>query len=341
MLAGAEKLGLQVRRIALADSKLDQWMCTQPGVWRLRRSVTFIRLLALMWRHRHETLMFDVWLAPLLWPGVALLCGPYFVMVHHLCAELRSNALSRWWLGFCEARLLAGASRILTVSQSSKRQVEAHTAGLIPVGIVNPGFEPVDQVSSGGGEVLRLLFVGHLTRAKGIVDLLRAVAELPQDIPWRLDIVGRDNVEPETTAIVQRIRSQAHLADRVQLHGRLDDAELHALYASSDIFVLPSHWEGYGIVLLEAMSQGMAVVSCNAGAIPEVVHDGKTGLLVPVGDARALHTAIVKLMQDEPFRRKLADNGLAFARAHHDWNGVENQCMVFWRDSFESLGVYL
>jgi len=74
------------------------------------------------------------------------------------------------------------------------------------------------------------------------------------------------------------------------------------------------------------------VVSTTAGAIPEVVADGETGLLVAPGDAVALRESILKLMRDNKLHDRLAENGLAFARRHPDWNDMEASCVAWWRE---------
>lgn len=337
LIAAAERAGIHVVRLGLSDNPLHRWLNETRGLWRLCRPFAFLWSQWMMFRYGRETLLFDAWLAPLLWPGIVMLRRRYLVIVHHLCADMQVGWRKRW-LSFAEARLLRYAKRVLTVSQSSKRQVESKTQGLIPVNVINTAFQPVEGISRGGGEVLRILYVGHITRAKGVLDLAMAAAGLPRDGSWRLDMVGRDNVEPDTTAKIRHICHEAGIGERVTMYGRLADDELLALYLSSDIFVLPSHWEGYGIVLLEAMSHRLAVVSTTAGAIPEVVADGETGLLVAPGDVAALAKAIVRLIQDKRLRNRLAANGQSFAQRHPNWEGMEETCMAWWRDVRADLG---
>lgn len=330
LIRAAERAGIEVVCLPLSANPVYRWLNDTPLLWRLCRFAGWLWAHIQMLRQRRELLLFDVWMAPMLWPGGAWLSPRYLVMVHHLVGGLHGGLRGRW-LGFCERHLLRGAARILTVSQSSRRQVEAHTEGTVPVDVVNTAFEPVQGITRGGGEVVRLLFVGHVTRAKGVVELARAAASLPRERPWHLDIVGRDSVEPETTQKVRDICRTSGIEDRVTLHGRLDDADLLSLYLSADIFVLPSHWEGYGIVLLEAMSHRLAVVSTTAGAIPEVVVDGESGLLVAPGDEQALAQVIARLVEDAELRDRLAQSGLAFARRHPDWAAMELQCMDWWQ----------
>lgn len=330
LIQAAEKAGIAVARVALTDHAAYQWLSDTRLLWRLCRPFIMCWLFYQLLRYRREVILLDAWFAPLSWPAILLVRKRYIVMVHHLCSGLFEPGWRRWWEAFCEAGLLRGAIRILTVSQSSRRQVEERTQGMTPVDVINTAFEPVEGISCGGGDTFRILFVGHVTRAKGVMDLAEAVTGLPEDMGWQLDIVGRNTVEPETTERILSGCRQAGVSERVTLHGRLEDKALLELYLSADIFVLPSYWEGYGIVLLEAMSHGLAVVSTTAGAIPEVVRDGETGLLVAAGDVNALRAVVLTLMKDAELRERLAANGLEFARRHSDWNGMEQQCGQWW-----------
>jgi len=331
LIAAAETAGLEVICVSLSDSVIFRWLNGTCLLWRACRFFACLWLILKVLRYRNEALLFDVWLAHLLWPGMLLVRGRYRVIVHHLSANFQKGAWRRAWWGFCEARLLRGAAQILTVSRSSKHQVDNRTFGKIPVHIINTAFEPVQGITRGGDDVIRMLFVGHITRAKGVIDLVKAVSGLPADINWRLDMVGRDSVEPDTTAEIESIFNQAGLQNKVTLHGRVDDEALMEMYLCSDIFVLPSYWEGYGIVLLEAMSHRLAVVASNAGAIPEVVSDGETGLLTAPGDVDALRGVLHLLLENTVLRDKLAGNGLEFSRQHSNWNDLEVQCVRWWQ----------
>jgi len=331
LIAAATRAGVNVVKVALSDNPTYCWLGKAHFLWRLCCPFAFFWLHSKILRYRRDMLLFDVWLAPLLWPGMCWVRGRYLVMVHHLCADLCAHPLRRMWGTFCETQLLSGASRVLTVSQSSRQQVKAKAADTTPIDVINTAFEPVEGITHGGGDVLRILYVGHTTRAKGVIDLAQAVARLPHERKWQLDMVGRNTVEPDTTAQIKSVCQQAGVTERVTLHGRLDDAALLKIYLSADIFVLPSHWEGYGIVLLEAMSHGLAVVSTAVGAIPELVRDGETGLLVAPGNVTSLCNTLISLMDNAELRNALAEKGLAFARQHPDWEDMEKQCVQWWK----------
>ena len=94
-------------------------------------------------------------------------------------------------------------------------------------------------------------------------------------------------------------------------HGPCDDAGVGRLYRSADLFVLPSRWETYGTAYAEAMDAGLPVVGWRSGNLPHLVDDGKQGILITLGDTRALAGALRRLAEDEPERRRM---GAAAAR---------------------------
>jgi glycosyltransferase involved in cell wall biosynthesis len=141
---------------------------------------------------------------------------------------------------------------------------------------------------------------------KRLVDLVRAAVELRARIPGvQIRIVGHG---PEHAALA-RLCGDLDLGDSVVLLGDVTRAQLAEEYVNADVFCLPSVQEGFGIVFLEAMAAGLPVVACRAAAIPEVVHDGATGVLVPPRDPAALARAIGDLLRDPARRKALGDEG--------------------------------
>jgi glycosyltransferase involved in cell wall biosynthesis len=151
--------------------------------------------------------------------------------------------------------------------------------------------------------------LGRLTEQKDQRTLLEAVASLARDVrDVVLFLAGDGPLRPELESQAARFG----LADRVRFLGvRRDRA---TLYAAMDAFVLPSRWEGLSLALVEAMGAGRAVVATDVGGNPEVVADGRTGLLVPANDAAALTDAIVRLARDRPLRDSLGQAAAAEAR---------------------------
>ena len=97
--------------------------------------------------------------------------------------------------------------------------------------------------------------------------------------------------------------------DRILLAGRLPTNEVDAWLQKADVFVAPSLYESFGLVFLEAMRWGTPVVGTTAGAIPEIIEDGRSGLLVPPSNPQALAHAMVRLLRDRAFSQRLGEAG--------------------------------
>ncbi len=151
-----------------------------------------------------------------------------------------------------------------------------------------------------------VLAVGRMYPRKRFVDLLHAAVRLRADLPAaRVRVVGKG---PDWEVVV-RLRDELRLADMVTLLGDVTRDQLAAEYASADCFCLPSVQEGFGIVFLEAMAAGLPVVACRAAAVPEVVEDGVTGVLVPPRDPGALARALGEVLARPARARELGEAG--------------------------------
>jgi glycosyltransferase involved in cell wall biosynthesis len=152
--------------------------------------------------------------------------------------------------------------------------------------------------------VRRLLAVGRLEPQKGFDVLVDAVAILRrQGVDVKLDIAGEGGERARLTAQIARAGLEAHVA----LLGRREDVA--ALMRGADAFVHPARWEGFGLVLLEAMSAGLPIVATAVGAIPEVVADGETALLAPPDSPEAFAAAVAGLVADPVLARRLGVGG--------------------------------
>lgn len=169
--------------------------------------------------------------------------------------------------------------------------------------------------------------LGRLTEQKGQAVLLQAVADLAQaGQNVFLFLAGAGPLRSDLEAQAQ----QLGIADRVRFLGLRRDRA--TLYAAMDIFVLPSHWEGLSLALVEAMGAGRAVVATSVGGNPEVVTDQKTGLLVPVGDAAALAAALGRLARDASARADLGAAAAVEARARFSIEEHAAQLAALYRE---------
>lgn len=159
-----------------------------------------------------------------------------------------------------------------------------------------------------------LLSVGRLDPQKGHADLLVAMREVLAAQPdARLLVVGESQVAPsEYRKQLLALAARPELAGRVVIAGERRDVP--RLLAACDVFVMASHWEGFGLVFLEAMAAGKPVVATRVSAVPEVVADGETGLLVPMGEPAAMAAALLRLCRDPELAGRLGQAGRARVR---------------------------
>jgi glycosyltransferase involved in cell wall biosynthesis len=165
--------------------------------------------------------------------------------------------------------------------------------------------------------VVRLLSVGSVVPGKGY-DLLIAALATISDLPWRLTIAGDPTRNAAAAARLDADISLHRLGDRVAVLGAVPTERIIELYLASDVFVLASRFEGYGMALSEAIAHGLPVVSTMAGAIPDTIPAG-TRLLVPPNDVAALARALRRLISDGAERQRLSMNARAAATQLPTW----------------------
>jgi len=157
----------------------------------------------------------------------------------------------------------------------------------------------------------RILFVGGNYQRKGVPTLIRAAALILPEFPEaEFRIVGSDTQLPRMEALCR--------AEGVATHFRFLDwqpqADLARLYAQADVFVMPSLMEAFGVVFLEAMAAGLPVIGTRVGGIPELIEDGRNGLLVEPADPVGLAEALQRLLHDRALQDRLRQAGLQTAR---------------------------
>lgn len=238
-----------------------------------------------------------------------------------------------------EVELLRKAPYALANSQAIIRDLEDANPGLdlaARSSIVPHGLSPVTEtpLASTDGKV-RLLFVGRLEPRKGADLLLKIAPGLLRDFPdLIIDLVGNDQIEVEGEPLrttFEREHAGSSLLERISFHGFVSDEEREAFYKQCDLFVAPSRYESFGLIYLEAMRYGKACIGTNAGGIPEVVEDGRTGLLVPPDEAKSLDDAIRTLLADPRQREELGQNALAAFESNFTEDVMAKQVLDFYR----------
>ncbi len=187
----------------------------------------------------------------------------------------------------------------------------------------------------GDDDTTTVLFVGRCyPRQKGLEHLLRAFGLLASAQNVRLKVVGEDW---GGVASLQTLAKGLGIQKQVTFTGPLSRTELIRAYGSADIFVLPSLFEPFGIVLLEAMAAGLPVVASRVGGIVEVVRDGETGVLVRPGDPTVLSRALEDLISDSSLRSRMGQAGLCRAAAY-SWERILPRIIEVYEEAITECG---
>src|SRR6266571_3221806 len=175
-----------------------------------------------------------------------------------------------------------------------------------------------------------ILYVGRIVREKGIFTLLDAFEELrKRDKNVSLVFVGEGPLKEN----LAREILWRKLSDRVKLAGFVDEQKLVSIYNSSDVFVLPSHYEPFGMVVLEAMASRVPVVVSDIGGLSEIVEDGITGVKVPVSDSRALAEGIIRVLENRELSAQLKENAHRMIQERYRWDMIAEKTIEAYRIS--------
>jgi len=230
-----------------------------------------------------------------------------------------------------ETRIVGECDRIVAANVVERAELlrdygaSASRIATIPCGVDTDLFTPGDRAEArrrlGLDDRPVLLWVGRMAPIKGLDTLLDTVARLReggQDM--RLLVVGGDADEPTSgheTSLRHRI-ARLGLVDSVRFVGPQPQSVLPLYYAAADLTVLPSYYESFGMVALEAMACGSPVIASRVGGLITTIRDGVTGFLVPDGDVGALAERIESLVADPELRWRLGREGVRWA-AQHRW----------------------
>ncbi len=241
-----------------------------------------------------------------------------------------------------EARLVRGVDRVVAANPVEREHLVRHYGAepgriaVVPCGVDTALFRPGngvesrDQLGLDGRPIV--LYVGRLEPIKGLDPLLDAIASLRAGgLPVDLLVVGGDHDDSprgHEAHLRQRIRALG-LGSSVRFLGPQPQDVLRAYYVAADVTVLPSYYESFGMVALEAMACGSPVVGSRVGGLTTTIRDGVTGYLVPEGDVGALAQRLADLITDPDARERLGREGARWA-AQHRWPCVaEAICREF------------
>ncbi len=245
--------------------------------------------------------------------------NPLLALVHHpLALEWGLSVKQADALRASERAALAAVHGVVVTSAATARLVAADYG--VPaerIAVARPGSDPALMSQGSQDGVARLLSVGAIVPRKGFDVLIAALAALT-DLSWRLTIAGDRTRDRNAAARLDADIARHALGDRIAVLGAVSPQRLAALYAEADVFVLASHFEGYGMAYAEAVAHGLPVIGTSAGAIPDTVPPD-AGLLVDPGDSFALAQALRRVIGDADLRQRLARAARAAAPQLPTW----------------------
>ena len=250
--------------------------------------------------------------------------------------------LSSW----AERTAVLAADAVIAVSAGMRRDVLESYPELDPerVHVVHNGIDTEAYAPSSAVDVLErhgvdptvpyAVFVGRITRQKGVPHLLRAVGDLPGQLVLCAGAPDTPAIAAEVAGLVEDL--QRRRSGVVWIREMLPKADVVQLLSAATVFVCPSVYEPLGIVNLEAMACGTAVVASAVGGIPEVVQDGETGVLVPYdpdderGFEAGLAAALAQLLREPARAAAMGAAGRRRAVEHFGWDAVARQTLTVY-----------
>jgi glycosyltransferase involved in cell wall biosynthesis len=279
--------------------------------------------------------------------GVKLLGIPTVATIHHPITVDRDVEIAsvkplwrklkvRRWYSFLsmQGRVSRRLSHIITVSEASRHDIGK--AFSIPMdrfrvvanGINTDIFHPLPSEPRLDDHIM--VTNSADTPLKGLRFLIEAVSTIRKSRPIHLTVIGAPKKDGDIDRLVRSLGPQ----DYITFTGRIADEDFPRFYARTTLAVVPSIYEGFGLPAGEAMACRVPVISTTGGALPEVV--GDAGVLVPPGDAKALESAIIDLLDDPERRERLAQEGYDRVKKHFTWDNTARQVVEVYREAIEA-----
>jgi D-inositol-3-phosphate glycosyltransferase len=248
-----------------------------------------------------------------------------------------------------ERRVLARADRIVAATLAEQAQLQwlykadARKITIIPPGVDVCHFYPIppDEARDFVGipkDDRMILFVGRIEPLKGVDTLIRGMACLrcqEADNPVDLVIIGGDpDASPEEMtaemARLQQLCRDLRMDRMVVFLGKRGQDTLPYYYSAAEVLVMPSHYESFGMVALEAMACGTPVIASQVGGLAFLVQDGVTGFQVPDGDYEALCERLSRLITDHDLRHQMGENASSYAH-EYAWETIATKILSVYQ----------
>lgn len=290
----------------------------EPIVNKLTRSRALSRYLSM--NREFDVIEFPIWDAEGLHatrvPGLKTVVRGHtpHAVVNQLAedAGFRVSRMDRW-ASKLELKSARQASLFLASSDSSVQTAEK-VFGFDPARIrkCRLGTPISEVVADAARQPVRVIFVGRLENRKGIHEILASIPRVLEQFPdTHFDLAGLDmgTDEGESFESYFARTAPAEISKQVSFYGRISDEALNDLWLNAQIALLPSQYESFGLVHVEAMGYGLPVVACDIVATQEVVEADKTAFLVPVGDSESLAERMIRLIANPKLRLEMGQAG--------------------------------
>lgn len=310
----------------------------------LRRRGRQLEILELSGQHRvdreqiesldaGQTLLVDGLALPGLEPALDPTRHHLIALVHHL-EGAEPTCLEPDRIAARDARILGRMHGIISASAHTRDQIKELNLGPKSIRVVRPGSDPAGprlRATKRDPNQLRLVCIATITQRKGH-DLLLDALETA-DVRFSLELLGAHHFEPEWAAMIEsRIRSWVR-PDIIMLRGPVDATTRARVLSESDLFVLASRYEGFGMAAVESVRAGVPVLCSRVGGLPEALEGGGASLVAP--ERHTFARELVRLANPGP-RSKLRDEALVAAQSLPSW---DDACDAF-DSALEELGAW-
>jgi glycosyltransferase involved in cell wall biosynthesis len=260
---------------------------------------------------------------------------PLVSVVHNLSTSLKKNNQDREKTACGEKHYLQTVDHFIFISKSVKQEAEKLVQHAMAGVIAWPGKDHLcyqtekEYAKYSSQQVFHLLFIGNLYPYKGLHVLINALAQIPTE-KWTLTVLGDTAVNPQYTRLLQTALKKLHLKDHVQFEGVVSPEKVSWFLRHAHLVVVPSFYESFGLVYVEALGFGVPVLAAKNGGASEFITEGKDGFFVEFENIRQLKEKI-----------------LFFIQHPSEWNSMKKnalekfQGLPTWDMSMENIWLYL
>jgi glycosyltransferase involved in cell wall biosynthesis len=251
---------------------------------------------------------------------------PKVSIVHHLRTSEKEKRYFNYFQRLFERLYLQSVNAYIFNSETTKKSVFELFQSSYPYIVAYPGGNHRNSeisykkiLNRSTEKQFKILFVGNLIPRKGLHKLLEALAGI-NHFDFTLNIVGSKHFNPKYSLYIEEQIKKYNLSEKVHILESLTDEQLESEFSKSHILVVPSSYEGFGIVYIEGMAFGLPIIGGNNGAMSEIVSHGKNGFLVPYDNSALLKSHIMNLANNRSLLNNMSNNSLDKFLSHPTWN---------------------